>query len=172
MSEQDSRSQLQAEIDTRAKRVNAFLEGSKKAAEERQIHRNAAFGGDFREGLILMHYSQHLTPQEIADRTGYSYSSVRHGMVEHGVKIITVDTQWLQKFVSLVDVIKAVWADPSLIQQLSVMQQDILLRRYFIDNPLSLDNLAKEYGVSRERIRIQENNGIAAIRKIIRKKRT
>lgn len=57
----------------------------------------------------------------------------------------------------------------SAISQLNEREKDILTKRRLLENPLTLEDLSQEYGISRERVRQIENRAIEKLQKLIAK---
>jgi RNA polymerase sigma-32 factor len=57
----------------------------------------------------------------------------------------------------------------SAISKLNEREKDILTKRRLLENPLTLEDISQEYGISRERVRQIENRAIEKLQKLIGK---
>ena len=53
------------------------------------------------------------------------------------------------------------------IKKLDSRSQDIIVKRWLSDNKSTLEDLSKEYGISRERVRQIESESILKLKKVL-----
>lgn len=124
-------------------------------------HQHSLFGGNRRQGLVLMHYGEGLSIAEIAQKTGYSEERIYNFFHEEGIRATTPDSGWFDKFKKFSTLLPSLWEDPSLFRTLNPNEQYIIRRRFLSEGPTpTLEEVGKELGLTRQRIKQLEDRAI------------
>lgn len=120
------------------------------------------FGPDRKRGLEQMHYGEGLTPEEIAQASGYTTDTIYGFFKVDGINIITPNRQWLRKFREFSTFLPNMWTNQSFFNKLTPGQRYVIRRRFLTEGPTvpTLDEVGKELGLTKARIAQLEDRAI------------
>jgi predicted DNA-binding transcriptional regulator AlpA len=131
--------------------------------ENTQRRMKTVFGNDIAVTLFDLHQNQGLIVADIANNTGYTEDWIHERIKEHTIPY-TARTQ-IRSVRKFQEVHKRLWENPQSFQQLKDKEKAIIYSRFLTDGPIrSLEEVAKELGITRERVRVIEDRAIEKIR--------
>ena len=131
--------------------------------QKAHLRREFAFGKDVAQTLFDMHQNQGLTAEDIAKGTPYSPDRIINMMRTYNIPY--TERSFAVSVLKFQEVHQRLWSNPQAVQVLRDREKEVISKRFFTDGPIpSLDNIAQEMGVTRERVRQIESSAIEKIR--------
>lgn len=150
-----------------AQQVAYAIHAGEVSCQHTEKRRKDAFGDDIAGTLRRLHYTDCLTPVEIAELTRYSVFQIREFMHQYNIEDITPHNAWLEKNAQVCTLLPYLWAHPDSLEMLSHQQRHVLATRYLMEGAeLPRGEIGKELGITKERVRQLEEDAIKKLKGI------